>query len=195
MLVDAIALSNGLHLVSPESSFISSTSATSISGLWDGEEVTDIALGDEDSKAVEFSGVKESSSFSRLPLVGGIQLISVERRVGEGFPKGSRTLMVTLLGVRAIGGRPLLSLESGDEACSFTAASGAWARSTPEEAVLAGSADMLRYTRSPLSKRGRFLVLEKSASSIGCVRGVEGPADCEEVGVGDCRIKPESMTW
>ena len=64
-----------------------------------------------------------------------------------------------------------------------------------EDAGLEGSADMLLYARSPLSKRGRFLVLEESASSIGSLSGVWGPADFARVGVTGCRVKLESMTW
>ena len=43
-----VALINGFHLVSPDSSFISSISATSISGLR-GEEVTEMTLEGEES--------------------------------------------------------------------------------------------------------------------------------------------------
>ena len=44
-----IKLARGLHFVSPGSSFISSMSATSISGLRVGEKSTDTTSGDPDS--------------------------------------------------------------------------------------------------------------------------------------------------
>ena len=50
-----VALINGFHLVSPESSFISSISATSISGLRGGEEVTEMTLDGEESSLLEGS--------------------------------------------------------------------------------------------------------------------------------------------
>ena len=50
-----LALINGFHLVSPDSSFISSISATSISGLRGGEEVTEMTLDGEESNLLEGS--------------------------------------------------------------------------------------------------------------------------------------------
>lgn len=56
------------------------------------------------------------------------------------------------------------------------------------------SADMLLYVLSPLSKRGRFLVPEESASSMRslCVR--VGPVDVARFGVKGETVKTESMT-
>ncbi len=59
------------------------------------------------------------------------------------------------------------------------------ARSWSGEAERAWSADMLRYDFEPLSRRGRFLVLEASESSIGSRSGGTGPRDRARVGVGE----------
>lgn len=48
-----VALIKGFHLVSPDSSFISSISATSISGLRGGEEVTEMTLDGEESNLLD----------------------------------------------------------------------------------------------------------------------------------------------
>lgn len=50
-----VALIIGFHFVSPESSFISSISATSISGLRGGDEVTEMTFDGEEPSLVEGS--------------------------------------------------------------------------------------------------------------------------------------------
>lgn len=54
---------------------------------------------------------------------------------------------------------------------------------------------MLLRVRSPLSKRGRFLVTEESASSIEFRRGGLGPAEVARVSVGTGPIETNSMTY
>jgi len=80
---------------------------------------------------------------------------------------GSRTLMVTLLGVRAMGGSASVASERCEGGWPSGEAGDALVSSTLEEAAPVGSADMLLYTELPLSKRGRFLLPEELASSIG----------------------------
>lgn len=101
--------------------------------------------------------------------------------VGEMCGAGSRTLMVTLLGVlSADGDIEVIPVWLGDalrggvnEARALLGSDGmGWMR----------SADMLLRVRSPLSKRGRFLVTEESASSIGFRRGGLGPVELARVG-------------
>ena len=53
--------------------------------------------------------------------------------------------------------------------------------------VAEGSADMLRYALSPLSRRGRFLVTEESASSIEFLGGGVGPSEIVREG-GVCGV-------
>ena len=103
--------------------------------------------------------------------------------------------MVTLVGVRmaslemcsdSLLGRAVDAV-SGDGLCSLGL------RSDVEE--LGGSADMLLYDRSPLSRRGRFLVLEGPESSIGSSYATLGPSDLARVGVGAARSTADSMTF
>lgn len=56
------------------------------------------------------------------------------------------------------------------------------------------SADMLLCARSPLSRRGRFLVTDESASSIGFRRGGLGPAEVARGNVDGGRIATDSIT-
>ena len=115
--------------------------------------------------------------------------------MGEGWSEDSRTLMVTLLGVRAIGRGSLTVFAC----CGVGPVRGedaeALATSKLLETASAGPADMLLRTRSPLSKRGRFLVLGESASSIGTVCCCWGPVDLARLGVEGCSFRTESMTW
>ena len=114
MLAAIAVLSNGLHLVSPGSSLMSSTSAISISGLWEGELETEMTLGDEMSIAGESSGRSADLSLSTRPTcVDNVSLACEEHREEELLPRGSRTLMVTLLGVRAVGGSSLALVKGG----------------------------------------------------------------------------------
>lgn len=109
---------------------------------------------------------------------------------------GSLTLMVTLLGVI---GKAVASPSSISEDCDafWTPAEvvEVLARTVLEGVALNGSADMLLWARSPLSKRGRFRVLGESASSMRFLCGELGPADCARVDETGRRVKPESMTW
>lgn len=88
--------------------------------------------------------------------------------------------MVTLLEVRSIGGEITLSLAA---AAIVSPRRGVNEGSNEEEAEVRGSADMLLRVRSPLSRRGRFLLTEESASSIRFRRGGLGPAEVARVGV------------
>lgn len=90
--------------------------------------------------------------------------VSVDGSGEESDPRGSRTLMVTLVGVNGMGGKILVASVE-EELCGMASGVPSVARS---EGVAFGlSTDMLRYERSPLSSRGRFLVPEESVSSIG----------------------------
>ena len=99
-----VALINGFHLVSPGSSFISSISATSISGLRGGEEVTEMTLDGEKSNLLDRSlGRDRIWSPPPPPRNEGVSPIWADVCVGEVIVLGSRTLIVTsLLGVRLI---------------------------------------------------------------------------------------------
>ena len=66
--------------------------------------------------------------------------------------------------------------------------------SNDEAAEVRGSADMLLRVRSPLSRRGRFLLTEESASSIRFRRGGLGPAEVARVGVGGRPTEIDAMT-
>lgn len=104
---------------------------------------------------------------------------------------GSRTLIVTsLLGVRLIDGSSAASCGDCDEVGRCGGVFGALARPVSVGVAPSLSADMLLYVRSPLSKRGRFLVPEASVSSIGSL----APADFARVGEQAERVKTESMT-
>ncbi len=112
-LVGAVAFANDFHLVSPALSFISSISATSISGLRGGEEATEIGFADgEPTLEEEIGRGAEGSSPPSPPRIDETVSECVVWRFGELFVVGSRTLMVTLLGVSAKGGSP--SPASGD---------------------------------------------------------------------------------
>ena len=101
---EVVARAKGCHLVLPESSFISSTSATSISGLWGGEEPTEMTFGDEASILSPMPWFPPGVS---LPPPPPRNVDVVLKGIGTedcGACAGSRTFMVTLLGVRVIGG-------------------------------------------------------------------------------------------
>lgn len=79
-------------------------------------------------------------------------------------------------------------------AADFSPRRGVKECSKDEEAAVRGSADMLLRVRSPLSRRGLFLVTEESASSIRFRRGGLGPAEVARVGVAGGPIGIDSMT-
>lgn len=99
----SINLANGLHLVSPGSWFMSSISATSISGLRAGVVVTEMTSDDMESILTEDSAWLVVGR-SCLSGVAGKRVPFVIGRVDGMFGVGSRTLMVTLLGVRSADG-------------------------------------------------------------------------------------------
>lgn len=138
-----VALINGFHLVSPGSSFISSISATSISGLRGGEEVTEMTLGGEDSNLLE--GSLELNGTSPPPPPPRNEAVLPVECVGGVMVLGPRTLMVTsLLGVRLIDGSPPASSEDWDELWEYGGVFGAWASSESVGVAPDLSADMLR---------------------------------------------------
>ena len=100
--------------------------------------------------------------------------------------------MVTLLGVRSIGVETAFSLAAAE---TVSPRGGVKAGSKEEAADVRGSADMLLRVRSPLSRRGRFLLTEESASSIRFRRGGLGPAEVARVGVRGRPIEGDSMTF
>lgn len=102
--------------------------------------------------------------------------------------------MVTLLGVRSFGVNIAFSLAAPANDSPRRGVMEDCEGSNEEEAALSGSADMLLRVRSPLSKRGRFLVTEESASSIRFRRGGLGPAEVARVGVEGRPIEIDSMT-
>ena len=156
----------GCHIVLPGSSFISSTSATSISGLCGGEEPTEMTFGDEASILSPTPWPPGAVSLTPPPPPDVDVVLKGMGPDDCGVCAGSRTLMVTLLGVRVIGGTwPAFPMGS-NAACSSGGVEGALAAAESVEASRNLSTDMLLYVRSPLSRRGRFLVAEESASSI-----------------------------
>lgn len=182
-------LTIGLQRVSPGPSVISSISATSISGLLRGDEVTDTTL--------EVPGISEGDALPPPPprsIVDGSS-VGVGIRLEERVPFGSRTLMVTLLAVGFKDGDLLVVSAECNKVRSPEGVVRAWARSSSVEAAINRSADMLLYVRRPLSRRGRFLVPEESVSSIGSLLGGLGPTDCARVGVKGRRFRAESMTF
>lgn len=115
-------------------------------------------------------------------------------RIGGVDLAGPRTLIVTLLGVEAMGASLLAVCMEYDAASSSTRVSRLLLGSLLDKLVLSLSADMLLWVRLPLSKRGRFLVPEELASSIGSLDGGEGPADFAQVCVDGLLSKTESIT-
>jgi hypothetical protein len=114
---------------------------------------------------------------------------------GELANDGPRTLMVTLLGVPSCGLAALVDVASGWEARMSLLGSGSEASASECGKVeMLGSADMLRYARSPLSRRGRFLVTDESASSIGLREGGLGWPVAVCVGVRGGLTDDGSMT-
>lgn len=97
-----IKLASGLHLVSPGSSFMSSMSATSISGLRVGEKSTDTTSGDPGSILPGESTWLDGGILS-LSAGAGSSVPFTPIWEEDAFWIGSRTLMVTLLGIRSIG--------------------------------------------------------------------------------------------
>lgn len=140
-----VALINDFHLVSPGSSFMSSISATSISGLWGGEDVTDMTLDGEELDLLGGSIELEVTwSPPPPPRKDGVPRVGAEVPVGEVIVLGSRTLIVTsLLGVRFIDGSPPVVSEVWDDKLGGGGVVGALAG--PESVGVAPSlsADML----------------------------------------------------
>ncbi len=140
-----VALINGFHLVSPDSSFISSISATSISGLRGGDEVTEMALDGEESSLPEGSLELEGTlSPPPPPRNEGVSPVRAEVCVGEVIVLGSRTLIVTSLrGVRVIDGSPAAFSEDWDDMWACGGIIGALARAGSVGVAPSLSADML----------------------------------------------------
>lgn len=140
-----VALIKGFHLVSPDSSFISSISATSISGLRGGEEVTEMTLDGEESNLLDGSLELDGTwSPPPPPRNEGVPPIWADVCVGEVIVLGSRTLMVTsLLGVRLIDGSPPAVSEGWDEMWARGGVVGSLASSGSVGVAPSLSADML----------------------------------------------------
>lgn len=140
-----VSLDSGFHLVSPGSSFISSTSATSISGLRRGEEVTELVFAGGELTSVEDPWREaELASPTKPPRIVGLCLGGVIWRLGEVSRVGPRTLMVTLLGVIGKGvGSPSSISEDCDAFWPLVEVTGVLARPALEGVAPNGSADML----------------------------------------------------
>ena len=172
---------------------MSSISATSISGLRDAEEDTEITSGDEASTAAG-TAVFVAREESNLCCVTPMSAVGMTGSGGELSGRGSRTLMVTLLGVPDTEGRTFSPVS---QSCASMLGSGAdeTGRKPLRVGVLASSsADMLLYDRSPLSSLGRFLVREGSESSIELRRGGLSPAEFDRTGVEGAPNESTSMT-
>lgn len=102
--------------------------------------------------------------------------------------------MVTLLGVRSVGDRMLCLSVAFEEFSLRGGVSEARACPSADGVAVMRSADMLLCVRSPLSRRGRFLVTEESASSIGLRRGGLGPAEVARGSVEGRPIGTDSIT-
>ena len=94
-------------------------------------------------------------------------------RTGDAARLESRTLIVTLLGVPLRDGdEGSAVLDAVDVVSRSMGRCGGSCRSWGDGSELMaagneGSADMLLWARSPLSRRGRFLLTESSASAMG----------------------------
>ena len=141
---EVAARPKGCHLVLPESSFISSTSATSISGLWGGEEPTEMTFGDEASILSPMPWFPAAVSLPPPPPPRNVDVAL--KGIGTedcGACAGSRTFMVTLLGVRVIGGTGPASPGGSNAAGSFGGVEGALPVAESVEASCNLSTDML----------------------------------------------------
>ena len=172
----------GFHFVCRGSSSISSISATSISGLRAGDEEIDITFGGVEARFDDAAWLDcGKSSDWELPVAAMLW------RDGEVGRSLSRRLMVTLLGVPFM--ECLLALSEEEEGAWpwSEGSSSAIGRNSPtSEAAEAGRSplvDIFPYDRSPLSRRGRFLVTEESASSMELRVGALGRSGVARLGV------------
>ncbi len=141
--VAVVASANDFHLVSPASSFMSSISATSISGLRGGEEAIEMAFPDgKPTLEGEIGWVAEYSSPPPPPRIDATTSVCAWR-VGDLFVVGSRTLIVTLLGVSVKGGSPSDASEVCDASWTIGDVAEAVASPALEGVAPNGSADML----------------------------------------------------
>lgn len=102
--------------------------------------------------------------------------------------------MVTLLGVPAAPCKESCCSLATEELSSWAGNSRSRLVSGPDGVAVDLSADMLVWARFPLSKRGRFLVTDESASSIGFRRGGLGPAELARLGVHGEPTETDSIT-